>query len=84
MPMVGKVTVAMLERNLMRLYENFHHPDRRLKALREEEEQRRAKKQKIEEERQQEEKTWFGGSSVLQLYNAVIGTAILAVLLAKK
>lgn len=26
-PMVGKVTVAMLERNLMRLYENFHHPD---------------------------------------------------------
>jgi len=23
-PMVGKVTVAMLERNLMRLYENFH------------------------------------------------------------
>jgi methylenetetrahydrofolate dehydrogenase (NAD+) len=26
-PMVGKVTVAMLERNLMRLYEQFHHPD---------------------------------------------------------
>jgi methylenetetrahydrofolate dehydrogenase (NAD+) len=25
-PMVGKVTVAMLERNLMRLYENFHSP----------------------------------------------------------
>lgn len=25
-PMVGKVTVAMLERNLMRLYENFHAP----------------------------------------------------------
>jgi hypothetical protein len=23
-PLVGKVTVAMLERNLMRLYENFH------------------------------------------------------------
>lgn len=29
-PMVGKVTVAMLERNLMRLFENFHNPDRRL------------------------------------------------------
>ena len=26
-PMVGKVTVAMLERNLMRLYEQFHSPD---------------------------------------------------------
>ena len=25
-PMVGKVTVAMLERNLMRLFENFHSP----------------------------------------------------------
>ena len=26
-PMVGKVTVAMLERNLMRLYEQFHAPN---------------------------------------------------------
>lgn len=26
-PMVGKVTVAMLERNLMRLYEQFHSSD---------------------------------------------------------
>jgi hypothetical protein len=25
-PMVGKVTVAMLERNLMRLYDQFHSP----------------------------------------------------------
>mmetsp|Transcript_16161 Transcript_16161/g.44774 ORF Transcript_16161/g.44774 Transcript_16161/m.44774 type:complete len:135 (-) Transcript_16161:270-674(-) len=25
-PMVGKVTVAMLERNLVRLYDNFHSP----------------------------------------------------------
>jgi methylenetetrahydrofolate dehydrogenase (NAD+) len=25
-PMVGKVTVAMLERNLMRLFDQFHHP----------------------------------------------------------
>lgn len=25
---VGKVTVAMLERNLMRLFDNYHHPDR--------------------------------------------------------
>ena len=27
-PLVGKVTVAMLERNLMRLYEQFHDPHR--------------------------------------------------------
>jgi hypothetical protein len=25
-PQVGKVTVAMLERNLIRLYDQFHHP----------------------------------------------------------
>ena len=28
--MVGKVTVAMLERNLMRLYEQFHSPRAKL------------------------------------------------------
>jgi methylenetetrahydrofolate dehydrogenase (NAD+) len=27
-PLVGKVTVAMLERNLMRLFHQFHHPQR--------------------------------------------------------
>lgn len=26
-PLVGKVTVAMLERNLVRLFDQFHHPD---------------------------------------------------------
>jgi hypothetical protein len=26
-PQVGKVTVAMLERNVMRLFEQFHHPN---------------------------------------------------------
>jgi hypothetical protein len=30
--MVGKVTVAMLERNLMRLYEQFHSPRHPLEA----------------------------------------------------
>ena len=30
-PMVGKVTVAMLERNLVRLFDQFHHPDLKLK-----------------------------------------------------
>lgn len=32
-PMVGKVTVAMLERNLMRLFDQFHHPDRKYKQF---------------------------------------------------
>eukprot|EP00730_Choanoeca_flexa_P012567 TRINITY_DN4397_c0_g1_i2.p2 TRINITY_DN4397_c0_g1~~TRINITY_DN4397_c0_g1_i2.p2 ORF type:complete len:167 (+),score=45.09 TRINITY_DN4397_c0_g1_i2:952-1452(+) len=32
-PMVGKMTVAMLERNLIRLYENFHSPAARAKAV---------------------------------------------------
>merc|ERR1711976_221044 len=63
-PMVGKVTVAMLERNLIRLYENFHHPDRRLKLLREDEEQRAKKRQ------EEEENSWF--AYPLQIYNAVI------------
>ena len=27
MPLVGKVTVAMLERNLIRLYDNYHGTD---------------------------------------------------------
>eukprot|EP00045_Choanoeca_perplexa_P009762 m.95500 g.95500 ORF g.95500 m.95500 type:complete len:157 (+) comp15019_c0_seq10:897-1367(+) len=31
-PLVGKMTVAMLERNLVRLYENFHSPEARAKA----------------------------------------------------
>ena len=32
-PMVGKVTVAMLERNLMRLVENFHMPGETVKVI---------------------------------------------------
>lgn len=32
-PQVGKVTVAMLERNLMRLFYQFHHPDVRQKKI---------------------------------------------------
>lgn len=32
-PMVGKVTVSMLERNLVRLFDQFHHPDRKITQL---------------------------------------------------
>ena len=32
-PAVGKVTIAMLERNLLRLHANFHEPSPRGRAL---------------------------------------------------
>lgn len=67
-PMVGKVTVAMLERNLMRLYENFHHPDRRLKIM--------------DTSGGKTTETRYG--SALQVYTAAVATGILALLLSKK
>lgn len=86
-PMVGKVTVAMLERNLTRLYENFHHPDRRLKASTEDEE-RRLKQEMLNgagvAQGADDGKRGLFGGSTLQVYNALIGTAVLALLLARK
>lgn len=82
-PMVGKVTVAMLERNLVRLYENFHHPDRRFKAARDEEEQLLLSPT-TSSGKEKEKKSWFGSTSALQVYNAIIASAILGVLLTKK
>jgi len=62
-PMVGKVTVAMLERNLMRLFENFHHPDRKYDNV-----EGRSKKN-------EEVAPWYG--SPIQLYNSMAITALL-------
>ena len=73
--MVGKVTVAMLERNLMRLYENFHHPDRRLKIM-------NVSTNGEEESASEVIKPWYGNA--LQVYTAVVATGILAMLLSKK
>ncbi|KAL7489037.1 hypothetical protein ACHAW6_014617 [Cyclotella cf. meneghiniana] len=68
-PMVGKVTVAMLERNLMRLFYNYHHPDRqyedRYKAAFE----------------ARNIVPWYGNP--VQIYTAFAATAILAMLIAK-
>lgn len=68
-PMVGKVTVAMLERNLMRLFYNFHHPDRqyedRYKAAFE----------------AQRPAPWYG--NLVQVYTALAATAILGMLVSK-
>mmetsp|Transcript_24162 Transcript_24162/g.52613 ORF Transcript_24162/g.52613 Transcript_24162/m.52613 type:complete len:187 (-) Transcript_24162:763-1323(-) len=70
-PMVGKVTVAMLERNLVRLYENFHHPDVRLKAVGDEEEAEGGT-----EVGKITTIPWYG--SALQIYTAAAVTALLA------
>jgi len=69
--MVGKVTVAMLQRNLMRLYENFHHPEIR--------------KQKLfltgaKDKSNKKEQPWYG--SFMQLYTAIGVTALIALQLA--
>ena len=68
-PMVGKVTVAMLERNLMRLFYNFHHPDRAYED-----------KYKAALEAQRPA-PWYGNA--VQLYTALAATAILGVMLSR-
>jgi len=70
-PMVGKVTVAMLERNLMRLFYNFHHPDRRFEE--------RKKTVTLDAQRPA---PWYGNA--LQVYTAVAATAIIAMLLTNR
>ena len=70
-PMVGKVTVAMLERNLMRLFYNFHHPERKLEE-----------RKKRESDAALRPSPWYGNA--LQVYTAIAATAILAMSLAKR
>mmetsp|Transcript_17959 Transcript_17959/g.25386 ORF Transcript_17959/g.25386 Transcript_17959/m.25386 type:complete len:186 (+) Transcript_17959:946-1503(+) len=74
--MVGKVTVAMLERNLMRLFDNFHHPDRRIKVYGDDEELRakRVENEKI--------MPWYGNP--VQIYTAAVVTALFAFHLMRK
>lgn len=67
-PLVGKVTVAMLERNLMRLYEQFHAPHR-------------YSMKSYQENAASGLSTW---SFRLQAYSAVVLTAILTLQLLKK
>lgn len=68
-PMVGKVTVAMLERNLMRLFYNFHHPDRQYED--------RYKAAYLAGQ----PTPWYG--NLVQVYTALAATAIVGMLLAK-
>lgn len=84
-PQVGKVTVAMLERNLMRLYEQFHHIDDTnvLQLMQEQEslenQQRVAYDQTIQ---QQKQEPWYGHP--LNLYTASIVTFLFIMQLMKK
>ena len=66
-PSVGKVTVAMLERNLMRLYENFHHPNLKFQE----------KEDSIQKHKEYIKEPWYG--SPIQLYNAFALTALIAI-----
>ena len=68
-PMVGKVTVAMLERNLTRLFYNLHHPHRQY------EDQYKAA---LETQRPA---PWYG--NLVQVYTALAATGILTILVAK-
>jgi len=67
-PLVGKVTVAMLERNLMRLFDQFHHPQhfRYLPTM-------LPQPQQVQPQPQQ---PWYGHS--LQLYTSIGITVLLA------
>jgi hypothetical protein len=67
-PQVGKVTVAMLERNLIRLYDQFHHPTLTI----------------LDEEKSSWWDVLTTPSSVMHLYTAVTVTALLVLQLCRK
>jgi methylenetetrahydrofolate dehydrogenase (NAD+) len=69
-PMVGKVTVAMLERNLVRLFDNFHHPSRKFQSP--------FLPTALHEKEQAEEVPWYKKLDPLQLYTAAVATALFA------
>jgi len=75
-PMVGKVTVAMLERNLMRLYFNFHHPDRRVKMIGAAQDRSGAGAGVAPKE------PWY--KDIMQVYTACVATAVLAMIMTNK
>ena len=62
--------VAMLERNLMRLFYNFHHPDRQYED-----------RYKTAFEEQKKAAPWYGNA--LQLYTALAATATLFMMLSR-
>lgn len=75
-PLVGKVTVAMLERNLMRLYEQFHSP---LHALKEQDAKAEYTAQNLAA--LQVQSSW---GLRLQAYSAALLTLVVAIQLLRK
>jgi len=69
-PRTAPAPVAMLERNLMRLFYNFHHPDRQFED-----------RSKVAAARDLQPAPWYG--SVVQLYTALAATAILGMMLTR-
>merc|ERR1711957_290087 len=76
-PMVGKVTVAMLERNLMRLFDNFHHP-----KLQDQRVQQSSGVKDDVEDGESGRNLFF--MNALHFYTALVSTAVLALLVARK
>ena len=72
-PMVGKMTVAMLERNLVRLYENFHHLNRLLLPPYD---------AAVKVEKVKAEEKWY--SNPLQVYTVAVVTALIFLNLSNK
>lgn len=70
-PQVGKVTVAMLERNLVRLFEQFHHPDVLYRK-------------RAAENNPPPPPWYYYGSAALHLYTVAAVTLLVALQLAKK
>jgi len=78
-PMVGKVTVAMLERNLVRLFDNFHRPELR---RRQQQQQLLSEGDGADGDGDKAVGVRFG--NVLHIYTAVVSTIALALLIARK
>lgn len=78
-PMVGKVTVAMLERNLMRLYQNFHNPYNTLNIRQQDE----SVQSNLQEAVQSSKGSSFFNNS-LQVYIAGVVTTLLILNLSQR
>ena len=74
-PMVGKVTVAMLERNLVRLFDQFHHPDHNQHVI-------VSNAEITNSNRQQQQQPWYGHP--INLYTAIGMTVLLAMELSRR
>lgn len=80
-PQVGKVTVAMLERNLMRLYDQFHHHN--IPDIYNNMHNRHGDEDVTVKQQQQQQPSWYYGMAAIQMYTAAAVTVLIALKLAK-